>query len=74
MPYSKHQPAFQRDSDELMQLQVRSGYVKNDFEWDNLKKLSFKVALLFCPINYISIGLLLANKLRCTELFKVSQL
>ncbi|EES13856.1 chaperonin-like RBCX protein 1, chloroplastic [Sorghum bicolor] len=24
-------------------LEVRSGYVKNDFEWDNLKKLSFKM-------------------------------
>ncbi|WVZ92907.1 hypothetical protein U9M48_038940 [Paspalum notatum var. saurae] len=24
-------------------LEVRSAYVKNDFEWDNLKKLSFKM-------------------------------
>ncbi|EMS55153.1 hypothetical protein TRIUR3_06178 [Triticum urartu] len=24
-------------------LEVRSAYMKNDFEWDNLKKLSFKV-------------------------------
>lgn len=30
-------------SDELMRLQVRSAYVKNEFEWDNLKELSFKV-------------------------------
>ncbi|AQK52378.1 Chaperonin-like RbcX protein [Zea mays] len=30
-------------SDELMRLQVRSAYVKNEFEWDNLKELSFKM-------------------------------
>lgn len=24
-------------------LEVRSAYMKNDFEWDNLKKLSFKM-------------------------------
>lgn len=24
-------------------LEVRSAYVKNEFEWDNLKKLSFKM-------------------------------
>ncbi|TVU05811.1 hypothetical protein EJB05_48995 [Eragrostis curvula] len=29
--------------DELMELQVRSAYVKSDFEWDNLKKLSFEM-------------------------------
>ncbi|TVU05817.1 hypothetical protein EJB05_49001 [Eragrostis curvula] len=29
--------------DDLMELKVRSAYVKNDFEWDNLKKLSFKM-------------------------------
>jgi hypothetical protein len=28
-----------------MELQVRSAYVKSDFEWDNLKKLSFEVRL-----------------------------
>ena len=31
-------------------LQVRSAYVKSDFEWDNLKKLSFKVGLIFSLI------------------------
>jgi hypothetical protein len=34
-------------SDELMRLQVRSAYVKNEFEWDNLKELSFKVRWIF---------------------------
>ncbi|KAG8047228.1 hypothetical protein GUJ93_ZPchr0008g11874 [Zizania palustris] len=33
-------------------LEVRSAYVKNDFEWDNLKRLSFKVGLLFFA-NYL---------------------
>ena len=49
MPYSKLSFLnlyFKEISDELTLLQVRSGYVKNDFEWDNLKKLSFKVAFL----------------------------
>jgi hypothetical protein len=45
-----------------MQLQVRSAYVKSDFEWDNLKKLSFKVIIIF-SIIYLWASNKMVNKL-----------